>query len=57
MKRVNNAHFEPLPQENDVPSSDEEQNRGIVASSTTQAKAVEVDIEPVEVTDAGPARC
>ncbi|KAI4675752.1 uncharacterized protein J4E88_007787 [Alternaria novae-zelandiae] len=33
-KRVNNAHFEPLPQENDVPGSDEEHNRGIVPSST-----------------------
>ncbi|KAI4907684.1 hypothetical protein J4E90_009090 [Alternaria incomplexa] len=56
-KRVNNAHFEPLPQENDVPGSDEEHNRGIVPSSTTQAKAVEVNIEPVEAIGAGPARC
>ncbi|KAI4615435.1 uncharacterized protein J4E87_009113 [Alternaria ethzedia] len=56
-KRVNNAHFEPLPQENDVRGSDEEHNRGIVPSSTTQTKAVEVNIEPVEAIGAGPARC
>jgi high-affinity nickel-transport protein len=54
-KRVNNAHFEPLPQENDVPVSDEEHHREAFASSTTQAKAVDVNVEPVEATDiAGP---
>jgi high-affinity nickel-transport protein len=55
-KRLENAHFEPLREENGMPGSDEEHNREVVASSTTPTKAVEVNIESVEAADvAGPA--
>ncbi|RYN65089.1 hypothetical protein AA0118_g3435 [Alternaria tenuissima] len=55
-KRVNNAHFEPLPQENEITEPDEENPREVPASITTYTKDVDVNVEPVEATDiAGPA--
>ncbi|CAN9254489.1 unnamed protein product [Alternaria sp. RS040] len=57
-KRVNNAHFEPLPQENEIAEPDEEDPRGVPASITTYTKDVDVNVnvEPVGATDiAGPA--
>jgi high-affinity nickel-transport protein len=55
-KRVKNAHFEALPQENDTAGLDEEEPREVLASTTTHPKDVDVNVESVETTDvAGPA--
>ncbi|KAF7443139.1 HoxN High-affinity nickel permease [Pyrenophora tritici-repentis] len=55
-KRVSNAHFEPLSQDQDIPGPDEEASRNAPSPKINCTKDVNVYVEPIDGTDsAGPA--
>ncbi|EUC47990.1 hypothetical protein COCMIDRAFT_88520 [Bipolaris oryzae ATCC 44560] len=55
-KRVTNAHFEPLSQDQDTPQAGEGEPHDIQETSVALAKNMDAHVEPVEATDAaGPA--
>lgn len=56
-KRVRGAYFEPLSQDPNAAPSVDEQCEAAPTSGTIGGKDLDVNVEPVEVTDAaGPAR-
>ncbi|KAH7558819.1 high affinity nickel transport protein nic1 [Bipolaris maydis] len=55
-KRVTNAHFEPLSQDQNTPQPSEGEFRDLQEPDVTLAKNMDVHVEPVDATDAaGPA--
>ncbi|RAR13036.1 high affinity nickel transport protein nic1 [Stemphylium lycopersici] len=56
-RRATNAHFEPLPQDQETPEPNREELRYAPGQENVYTKDVDVNVEPVEATDvAGPAR-
>ena len=56
-KRLDNAHFEPLPQNTDTPGRNDEEHQGRLTAAGGGLKDVDVVVTSVEGTDvAGPSQ-